>query len=241
MDSLATLLDRTPTALRVVIAWTIVVTVVAGTNYIATRVGSTPTRGATRLEQPRLLLEEASATVQPPPAKPRPSTGALPPPTEGGRRDRDRHPHRGKRSTARHTAFRMRLGARRSLRCAANPAGVAVDVLSMCEEPPDTATLPRSAPGGARAAYIRTLTCAFAVFNSIRFAAYLPTVWAIHVSGDSSQHSLWTWCTWLGANATMAAWMYEQNGQRISRVVAVNACNAAMCSVVTVLIIVARM
>ena len=34
-------------------------------------------------------------------------------------------------------------------------------------------------------------------------AAYLPTIWAIHRSADSSQHSLWTWCTWLGANLTM--------------------------------------
>jgi hypothetical protein len=37
--------------------------------------------------------------------------------------------------------------------------------------------------------------------------AYLPTLWAIHVSGDSSQHSLWTWATWFGANVTMAAWL----------------------------------
>lgn len=82
----------------------------------------------------------------------------------------------------------------------------------------------------ARVTYLRALTWAFTVFNSVRMLAYLPTIWAIVQSGDSSQHSLWTWCTWLGANATMAAWLYESNGQRFSRAVVINAGNAAMCA-----------
>jgi phosphoribosylaminoimidazole-succinocarboxamide synthase len=65
------------------------------------------------------------------------------------------------------------------------------------------------------------LTWAFTLFNTLRAVAYLPTMWAIYTSGDSSQHSLWTWCTWLGANATMGAWLYEQNGQRLGRAVVV--------------------
>ncbi len=55
-------------------------------------------------------------------------------------------------------------------------------------------------------------------------------MWAIQASGDSSQHSLWTWTTWLGANLTMAAWLYEHNGQRLDRAVMVNLCNATMCA-----------
>jgi hypothetical protein len=87
-----------------------------------------------------------------------------------------------------------------------------------------------------RTAYLALLTWAFTLFNSVRTLAYLPTMWSIWASGDSSQHSLWTWCTWLGANATMAAWLYEHNGQRINRAVTVNIGNAAMCAATVVLI-----
>jgi hypothetical protein len=92
----------------------------------------------------------------------------------------------------------------------------------------------------SRATYLRVLAWAFTLFNSVRVAAYLPTMWAICQSGDSSQHSLWTWCTWLGANATMAAWLYESHDRRIDRVVMVNAGNAAMCAAVVVLILAQR-
>ena len=86
------------------------------------------------------------------------------------------------------------------------------------------------------ARYLRVLVWAFTLFNSVRVLTYLPTMWAIHASGDSSQHSLWTWLTWLGANATMAAYLYEQNGQRIDRPVVVNVGNAVMCAVTTAII-----
>jgi hypothetical protein len=91
-----------------------------------------------------------------------------------------------------------------------------------------------------RSAYLTVLTWAFTLFNTLRAVAYLPTMWAIYTSGDSSQHSLWTWCTWLGANATMAAWLYEQNGQRLGRAVVVNIGNAAMCAVTVALILAHR-
>lgn len=87
-----------------------------------------------------------------------------------------------------------------------------------------------------RPQYLALLTWAFTLFNSLRMLAYLPTLWAIHTSADSSQHSLWTWCTWLGANATMALWLYEQNGQRVSRAVLVNFGNATMCTITVALI-----
>jgi hypothetical protein len=88
----------------------------------------------------------------------------------------------------------------------------------------------------ARRSYLLLLTWAFTTFNAVRMLSYLPTLWAIHASGDSSQHSLWTWITWLGANATMAVWLYEQNGRQIHRAVLVNACNALMCLATVVLI-----
>lgn len=103
----------------------------------------------------------------------------------------------------------------------------------------DAQRAPASA-GGTRPLYLTTLTWAFTLFNTLRAVAYLPTMWAIYSSGDSSQHSLWTWFTWLGANATMAAWLYEQNGQRMSRAVAVNVGNAAMCAVTVTLIVLHR-
>ena len=93
-------------------------------------------------------------------------------------------------------------------------------------------------PFQPRTVYLAVLTWAFTLFNSVRVLSYLPTMWAIHVSGNSSQHSLWTWFTWLGANVTMSAWLYEQNGRRTSRAVIVNAGNACMCAA-TLLVIAA--
>ena len=94
---------------------------------------------------------------------------------------------------------------------------------------------PGCAPGRAlglvqaRGTYLRWLALAFGFFNTVRVLAYLPTVLAIVEAGESSQHSLLTWLSWLGANATMAAWLYEFNGRRLDRTVVINLCNAAMC------------
>lgn len=88
--------------------------------------------------------------------------------------------------------------------------------------------------------YLTVLTWSFTFFNSVRVLAYLPTIWAIYASGDSQQHSWFTWLTWAGANATMALWLYEQNSRRLTRAAAVNACNAVMCSATLVLILALR-
>ena len=93
-----------------------------------------------------------------------------------------------------------------------------------------------AAPSPMQRSYLRVLTWAFTLFNSLRVVSYLPTIFAIHASGDSGQHSLWTWCIWLGANSTMAGWLYEHNGRRLSRAIAVNLVNAAMCAATVVLI-----
>ena len=87
---------------------------------------------------------------------------------------------------------------------------------------------------------LQALTWAFTFFNSVRMLAYLPTTWAIFSSGDSSQHSLWTWFTWLGANATMAAWLHEHNGHRIDKAVVVNIGNALMCLATLIVILAYR-
>lgn len=92
----------------------------------------------------------------------------------------------------------------------------------------------------APSTYLAVLTWLFTLFNSVRVLAYLPTLLAIFTSGDSSQHSLLTWVTWIGANATMAAWLYEHNGRRLNRAIAVNSCNALMCLATSVLIVAYR-
>jgi hypothetical protein len=93
---------------------------------------------------------------------------------------------------------------------------------------------------GLRSVYLNVLAWAFTLFNTVRVFAYLPTMWAIQQTTDSSQHSLWTWLTWLGANATMAAWLYEKDGRRASGAMWVSCANAAMCTCTVALILVYR-
>ncbi len=86
----------------------------------------------------------------------------------------------------------------------------------------------------ARPRRLAWLSGAFALFNSLRIVAYLPTLLAIHASGQADQHSLFTWLTFTGANLTMALWLHEQGGRRVNRAVAVNAFNALMCGAIAV-------
>ena len=97
--------------------------------------------------------------------------------------------------------------------------------------PPLADTVPRRI--GWRAWYLQGLTWAFMLLTAARLVAYAPTVWAIVLSRDSSQHSLWTWLTWVGANATMAAWLYEHNGHRMDKAIGVSLANAAACLLTT--------
>lgn len=92
-----------------------------------------------------------------------------------------------------------------------------------------------------RTRYLTALTWAFTLLNSARVLSYLPTLWALTTSGDSSQHSLWTWGMWTGANLTMAAWLFEQHGQRWGRAVAINLVNATMCAATFAVIAALRM
>lgn len=85
------------------------------------------------------------------------------------------------------------------------------------------------------------LDWAFAGCNTLRVFAYLPTLWAIHISAGSGQHSLWTWCTWFAANLTMSLWLARRDGWRLSFPAMVNAANAVMCASGVVLIVCYRM
>lgn len=91
-----------------------------------------------------------------------------------------------------------------------------------------------------RASYLLGLAWAFTVFNTVRLFTYLPTIWAIHGSGASNQHSLLTWFCWFGANLTMGLWLYEQADRRLERAAIVNVGNAVMCFVTGLVIVVYR-
>ena len=109
-----------------------------------------------------------------------------------------------------------------------------------------TETMP-ALPGTATAAAAaaaplarRLLDAAFLLCNGARVFAYLPTLWAIHASGDASQHSLWTWGTWMMANLTMALWLFERDrgsGGRLDRAVLISLMNGVMCLSAVLLIL----
>ena len=83
-----------------------------------------------------------------------------------------------------------------------------------------------------REVYLRVLLWSFTLFNLVRLATYVPTIWAIGASGQSDQHSLVTWIGWTLSNLTMALWLYERGGQRMDGAVALNFGNALMCGVI---------
>jgi hypothetical protein len=88
--------------------------------------------------------------------------------------------------------------------------------------------------------YRQLLLGAFAGFNALRMVSYLPMLWAIHASGQSSQHSLWTWFIWLGSNLATGLWHLERQDRRFDATSAVLLTNAFMCAVTVVLIAVFR-
>ena len=96
--------------------------------------------------------------------------------------------------------------------------------------------LVQRAPGSWRATYLCLLLWSFTVFNVLRLLTYLPTLWAIHESARSDQHSLLTWIGWTLSNLTMALWLYEKSNHRVDGAVAVNVGNAAMCAIASLLI-----
>ena len=101
--------------------------------------------------------------------------------------------------------------------------------------PPLADTVPRRI--GWRAWYLQGLTWAFMLLTGARLIAYMPTVVSIVHSRNSQQHSLWTWLIWVGANLTMAAWLYEHNGQQMDKAIGVSLANATACALTAVVIL----
>lgn len=89
--------------------------------------------------------------------------------------------------------------------------------------------------------YLVVLGTAFALFGTLRLVSYLPTLLAIVASGDSQQHSLWTWGIWLGSNLTMALWLREQHGGRWTSAAVLSGVNAAMCAATVTVILAFRL
>lgn len=87
-----------------------------------------------------------------------------------------------------------------------------------------------------RSRYLAVLEAMFTLFSSARVMAYLPTIWAVVTTGDSGQHSLWTWLTFLGGNVTMAVWLWENNARRCNAAVAASGSNALMCLAIVAVI-----
>jgi len=87
-----------------------------------------------------------------------------------------------------------------------------------------------------RARYLAVLDWSFALFSTMRLLTYIPTMWAIHQSGNSSQQSLLTWMVWAGANFVMAASLYERSGRVLNKLIVVNAANAAQCLVMSLMV-----
>ncbi|MBL8344326.1 MAG: hypothetical protein JNN03_02720 [Rubrivivax sp.] len=99
---------------------------------------------------------------------------------------------------------------------------------------------PKRPLASGRVTYLVCLAWAFNLFATVRLLTYLPTIWAIHESAASDQHSLLTWLTWCGANLTMGLWLYEQADQRLERAALVNFGNAAMCLFTGIVIVLYR-
>lgn len=82
----------------------------------------------------------------------------------------------------------------------------------------------------SRRQYRFTLNWVNNAFGSLRVFTYVPTILTLWASADSNQYNLLTWCTWVLANASLTASIYEQNGRKVDNFVIVNICNTFMCS-----------
>lgn len=107
--------------------------------------------------------------------------------------------------------------------------------------PTPEASDPSQRPMITRSRYLAVLGVMFSLFSSARVIAYLPTIWAVVTTGHSSQHSLWTWLTFLGGNVTMAVWLWENNSRRCNAAVAASGSNSLMCLAIIAAIVWTRL
>jgi hypothetical protein len=80
-----------------------------------------------------------------------------------------------------------------------------------------------------RSSYGLFLSWALTLSNTLRVAAYVPTLRAVCLAGDSSQCSIWTWIALAGSNLAMAAWCFEECGRRLNAMVVTNLANVGLC------------
>ena len=92
---------------------------------------------------------------------------------------------------------------------------------------PPSSTAP-SAPRW-RAWYLRGLTWAFMVLTTARLLGDPPAGLAMLQTRGSRNHSVWTWLIWVGANLSIALWMYENNGHQMDKAIGVSLANAVAC------------
>lgn len=102
-------------------------------------------------------------------------------------------------------------------------------------------TAPPATPPASGNCGTSLLIWTFTIFNFLRILAYLPTIEAILVTGESDQHSLVTWLIFFGANVTMCCWLYEEAGRRFNQAGLTNCGNALMCGVICLLIVWTRL
>ena len=72
--------------------------------------------------------------------------------------------------------------------------------------------------------------------SSLRVITYAPTILTLFASADSTQYNLLSWSTWVIANASLTASLYDQNGRKFDYMIQINCCNTFM-SLVTAAVI----
>ena len=88
-----------------------------------------------------------------------------------------------------------------------------------------------------RETYIAVLNRFATLMGGIRALTYIPTILTLMASANSSQHSLWTWISWILANGTMTMLLYERNDRKADSVILIQLANTVMCVVTTAVIL----
>lgn len=89
----------------------------------------------------------------------------------------------------------------------------------------------------SRETYIAVLNRFATLMGGIRALTYIPTILTLMASANSSQHSLWTWISWILANGTMTMLLYERNDRKADSVILIQLANTVMCVVTTAVIL----
>ncbi len=72
----------------------------------------------------------------------------------------------------------------------------------------------------------------FCIFNLGEVLTYYPTIRKLRTPGCTGDgQSVWTWVTWIMANATLALHLYVVSGYRVNDLVCLNLANLTMCSI----------